>query len=597
MICRPETPSIRSAAGAGFTAFLLTLAACSQPAPESSPIERVRLALADQDGLGAEIILREMLTAGTPRQDLAAFFGEAELQQDQIAEARRWLENGEFTPQTRGRGFHMLGRLEMLDRNLPKAGKAFDRALESMPDNPELWVDIGRLRYLGGEQEQAIEASIHAVNLGPDNVPALQFRAQLVRDAEGMEAALPWYESALKRNPDNLALMGDYAATLGEFGRNHDMLVVARRMIELDERNPRAFFLQSVLAARGGQFDLARDLLARSGDLEREAPAAMMLSAIIDMEKGNFGSGSQMLDKLERMQPDNARIRLLVARSLWLGGNHRELIYRFKDRVMKPGTSPYLATLVGRSYEVLGLRDQAAPFLDFAAKPRDNGWRPIRADTALDVAEIRGPQSGRDAVALVRGLIGAGQADGAVANAEAFLRNAPGSGDALALAGDAALVAGQNMQAANYYARAAAIRQPWSLTRRMYAAEIAAERTRSGVTLLEHHLASNSANADAAIMLAEAELAEGNSQKAASLVDLAIANGAARDPRALVLRAQTALKLGDLATARDTAMRAYSLQKMSWEATANLAAVLAKTDGQTAQSEALARKAAKLSGR
>ncbi len=329
MICRPKFPSIRSNLCAGLAALLLTLAACSEPAPEIAPIERAQLALANQDGLGAEIILRDLLASGTPRQDVAAFLGEAELQQNQVAEARNWLEKGDFSPETSGRGFHMLGRVEMLDRNLPKAGKAFDRALESMPNSPELWVDIGRLRYLGGEQEQAIEASIRAAELGPDNVPALQFRAQLVRDAEGMEAALPWYEAALERNPENLALMGDYAAILGEFGRVHDMLVVVRRMVELDENNSRAFFLQAVLASRGGEYNLARNLLTRSGDLEREAPAAMMLSAIIDMEKGNYASASQMFDKLERMQPDNTRIRLLVARSLSLGENHRELVYRF----------------------------------------------------------------------------------------------------------------------------------------------------------------------------------------------------------------------------------------------------------------------------
>ena len=597
MICRPDVFSIRLNAGGRVAAVLLMLTACSEPAPDVPPIERVSLALAEHDGLGAEIILRQMLAAGTPKQEIAAFMGEAELQQDQIAEARKWLESAEFTPQTRGRGFQMLGRVKMADRNFPEAGKAFDRALESMPDNPELWVDIGRLRYLGGEQEQAVEASIHAVKLGPDNVAALQFRAQLVRDAEGAEAALPWYEAALERNPENLTLMGDYAATLGEFGRVKDMLTAVRRMVELDENNSRAFFLQAVLAARGGEFDLARNLLARSGDLERETPAAMMLSAIIDMETGNYASASQMLDKLERMQPDNARIRLLAAHSLSLGGNHRELVYRFKDRAMLPGSSPYLATLVGRSYEVLDQRDKAAPFLDFAARPRDAALRPLPSGMALDVATARGPQTGRDAVALVRGLVAAGQPGAAIANAEAFLRRAPGSGDALTLAGDAYLAAGQSRQAADYYARAAAIRQSWLLTRRMVAAEISAGRKRSGRTLIEYQLASHSSNTEAAIMLAEVELADGGAQKAALLLDLAIANGANSDPHALMLRAAAASARGDMKAARGAAMRAYSLQRMNPAATALLAEILAKTDGDSAQSQALARKAAKLRAR
>ncbi len=578
-------------------ATLLMLTACSDLAPEIPPLERARLALDRQDGLGAEIILRDMAARGTPIPEIAAFLGQAELQQNQVGDARRWLENADFTPQTQGLGYHMLGRVELAEGHLPMAGMAFDRALETMPGNPELWVDIGRLRYLGGEQKQAIEASLRALELGPDNVAALQFRAQLVRDSEGLEAALPLYEAALERHPESLTLLGDYAATLGEAGSTRDMLKIARRMIELDENNSRAFFLQAVLAARGGEFGLARNLLIRSGNLERGSPAALMLSGIIDMQQGNYASASQTLDRLERLQPDNQRIRLLAARCLALGGRHRELVHRFRDRAMLPGSPPYLATLVGRSYEALGQREQAAPFLDASAKPRSAALRAMQTEISLDVALSRGPRTGGDAVALVRGLIGAGQTGGAIANAEAFLARVPGSGDALALAGDAYLAAGQGGQAADYYAQAAAIRRSWPLTRRMVAAEMAAGRPLSGLTLLEHELADNSANSEAAVLLASAELAKGKAQKAAMLLDLAIANGASRDPEAQMLRALSAMAMGEMEMARMAAIRAYSLQRMNPAATALLAEILAESGDDTAQSQALARKAAILSAR
>lgn len=577
------------------------LTACSDPAPEVPALERARLALDRHDGLSAEIILREMAARGTPMPEIAAFLGQAELQQNQVSDARRWLENADFTPETRGLGYHMLGRVELAEGHLPMAGMAFDRALETMPGNPELWVDIGRLRYLGGEQRQAIEASLRALELGPDNVAALQFRAQLVRDSEGLEAALPLYEAALERYPDSLTLLGDYAATLGESGGARDMLNIARRMIELDESNPRAIFLQAVLASRGGEYALARNLLIRSGNLEQGSPAAAMLSGIIDMQQGNYASASQTLDRLERLQPDNQRIRLLAARCLALGGRHRELVHRFRDRAMLPGSPPYLATLVGRSYEALGQRDQAAPFLDAAARPRSTALRAMQAEIVLDVALARGPRTGGDTVALVRGLIGAGQTGRAIANAEAFLASAPGSGDALALVGDAHLAAGQGGQAADYYAQAAAIRRSWPLTRRMVAAEKASGRTNSGLALLEHLLADNSANSEAAVMLASAELDKGNVKKAGMLLDLAMANGASRDPGAQMLRARSAMAMGEMEMARMAAIRAYSLQRMNPTATALLAEILALTSassgGEAAQSQALARKAAILSAR
>jgi len=597
MICRPDNLPVRRFARGFLAAGLLVLAACSGTAPEIPPLERARLALAGDDGLGAEIILREMLAEGTPPPEIAAFLGEAKLQQNQLAEARRWLGTAAFTPATRGRGYHMLGRVELEEGHLAAAGKAFDQALQSIPDDPDLWVDIGRLRYLGGEQRQAVEASIRAVELGPDRASALQFRAQLLRDAEGLEAALPVYEAALANNPDSLPLLGDYAAALGESGRLKDMLTVVRRLAALDENNPRAFFLQAVLAARGGEFDLAGNLLIRSGGLERGVPAALLLSAIIDLEKGNYASASLTLNRLERMQPDNERIRLLAARSLALGGNHRELIYRFQGRAMACGAPPYLMTLVGRSYEVLGERGKAAPFLDLAAEPRTGALWALPAETTLDVALSRGPHSGRDAVAVVRALIAAGQTGAAITNAGAFLDRAPGSADAMALAGDAHLAAGQGNQAADYYAQAAAIRRPWPLIRRMVAAEIVADRPDSGMTLLEHYLADNPGHAESAVMLASGELAAGRPQKAAVLLDLAMMNGARRDPEALMLRARAALELGDMDAARTAAMRAYSLQRMNPAATALLAGILSHGSGQAAQSRALAYKAAKLRSR
>ena len=53
------------------------------------------------------------------------------------------------------------------------------------PRDPLVWVEIGRLRYAGGEQVQAIAASARALEIGPDNIRALEFRAQLLRDAQG----------------------------------------------------------------------------------------------------------------------------------------------------------------------------------------------------------------------------------------------------------------------------------------------------------------------------------------------------------------------------------------------------------------------------
>lgn len=592
MICTPDIRLVRLLAAAA----LLALSSCGEPAPPPPSLDEARAALSRGDPLGADIILHQLLEQGVPRAELAALMGEAELAQGELVEARRWLEPGEFDDASRGEGFHALGRLELREGRLPEAGRAFDEAFKSIPDDPELWVDIGRLRFLGGEQVQAIEASEKAVEFGPQNPVALQFRAQLVRDAYGMQASLHWFEAALQYNPDNLDLLGDYAATLGELGRAKDMLRVVRRMTELDRRNPRALYLQAVLAGRAGKYDLARRLLQLSNQRHREMPAGMLLSGIIDLRSGNYASAAQEFDKLLRQQPDNRRVRLLLARSLALGGNHRELVHRFGEEARLPSASPYLTTLVGRSHEALGDREQAAWFLERAASPRSGNLVAVQGDTPLDVAQMRGIEQGRNVLALVRGLIVAGNPAQAAQRAEAFHQRYPGSADALALAADANLAARNLSRAIELYEASAKVRRNWALTRKLVSAYRAAGRSGDAIALLRAHVAGDPANVEAVTMLAAAERADGATDRAALLYDHAIVLERKRDPDLMAARAELALEQNRPKRANTLARKAYLLQRENAQSARVLARVLAqsKADGagaMIAKADALSREA------
>ena len=567
MACRIEQ-LIRTALAVVLSGLM---AACAEAASEPSVDERLRTAFARGDGFGAELVLREQLADGTPRAELAAAMGEAELMQGELAEARRWLAPGEFSPDTRGHGFRQLGRLEMRDGNLPAAGAAFDQAYRAIPDDPDLWVDIGRLRFRGGEQAQAVQAARKAVALGPRNPAALRFRGQLVRDAHGVRAALPWFEAALESHPDDLGLLLDYAATLGEAGRPTDMLRVVRKVARLDPANREVFFLQAVIAARAGETVLARSLLTRSGNVERGLPAALLLSGVIDLRSGNYASASQTFDSLLSDQPDNARVARLLARSLSLAGSHRELVARFGDEGAGSRCSPYIDQLVARSLEKLGERGEAAAYLDRAGRSQSAALTALRERTEVEVADARGGERGDNALALVRGFVGRGQADRAVSEARRFLARNPGSADAMGLLGDACLAAQRVNCALETYREAADIRRPWPLTMRMLAALEANGDGHAMTDLLERQLLGEPANARVAERLAQVRAAKGQWEKAIPLIDHALLHGSSRDPASLVLRARAALALGDAKSAREAAKRAYWLMPQDGAAIALLA--------------------------
>jgi predicted Zn-dependent protease len=488
-------------------ACALALTACARGGAASSP-DDWRAALARGDGVSAEVALKHALRAGAPRAELASFLGEAELVQGDLVEARRWLGTAQFAPDVRAHGYHMLGRLRLREGDLAGAGQAFDQALRGQANNPELWVDIARLRYQGGEQAQAVEASRKALALGPDNPAALLLRAQLVRDARGNAVGLPLLERGLKAAPNDRDLLADYAATLGELGRASDMLAAVRRFAAAAPGDRRALYMQALLAARAGNADLARSLLQRSGDLDREMPAAILLLAVIDLDNGNPASAAQGFDRLLAKQPDNLRVQALLAQALAASGSDRELIARFGGRA----EDRTIALLVGRAYENTGDRGSAASYLDRASRPGPP--RVGRLASAGRLEAGRSPVDGSSAVALVRQQIAAGGAKSARIAARDWLRKQPGSADAMALAGDAAFAASDWKGALTFYRKAAAIRRPWPLVKRMAAALEATGDTSAAEHLVADFLSGEPNNAEAATLLAHRYAARGDRNRA-----------------------------------------------------------------------------------
>jgi len=354
-------------------------------------------------------------------------------------------------------------RLATGNGNLTEAGELYDEARELEPENPGLWVDIARLRFRGGEHLTAIEAADYAIELDPNYAPALLMRAQLVRDASGMEESLPWFEAAMQADPRNPEVVADYAATLGDLGRYSDMLTVVRELSSFAPNYPQVHYLQAVLAARGGDPVLASNLLSRSGQSERGVPSAMMLAAILEMQSGNFDSAAEMLEMLSERQPANMRVDELLARALWLGGRDRELIDRFARKAARADASPYLIMLVGRSLERRGQRDRGIPLIQRALESQ--------ADKQISLA---GSSQGSNMIPAVtaelRDFVEAGRVNAAQRAARTLLSRAPYSGDFHALAGDTELAAGREQDALEYYGTAASVRRSWPLTCKIIAA-------------------------------------------------------------------------------------------------------------------------------
>jgi tetratricopeptide (TPR) repeat protein len=567
----------------------LVLSAAASASPAGGPLAEAARALARGDGIAAEVAARRALDAGAVRSEVAAFLGEADLLQGDLSAARGWLGTGEFSPATEERGYHALGRLELEEGDLAAAAQAFDRALETGRGSARLWVDIGRLRYRAGQHHLAVDAAARAIAIDPADPRALEFQAQLTRDSKGVVAALPWFERALEKAPDDLGLLGEYAATLAEAGRHKDMLRVARRMVELDPRHPRGYFLQAVLAARAGLSDLARRLMSRTNGAYDEVPAGQLLAGVLELRTGNAALAVERFDELARRQPENAAVQLLLGRALLADGEANEVVARYAAAANRPEASPYLLALVGRAHEQLGARAEAARYLDRAARAGGSAIAvlPAGAEDALP------GDAGAD-VARVRQMLAQGRGGEAGAIAAELVDRFPDSIDVEILSGDAALLTGSASGALAAYGRAAAVRRDFALTERMVAAHRMLGHEQEAADVLAAYLAQNPRSAPASTLLGRLLARRGDWPRASLLFAHARSLGAG-DARLLADLAEAELALGEPAAARETASRAYALQRANGRVAATLARVMQDGEGRGREAQVLLAKAHKLS--
>lgn len=541
-------------------------------AAEPAGIEMVRAQIAAGNVVAAQLTIDNLLAEGRPRAELAALAGEAALDRGDLDEAREWLGSAGFNDSSAAHGHRMLSRLELQENIFRAAALALEHARRIATEDASVWVDIGRLRYRVGNHVAALEAAEKALQLGPDNVEALRFRVQLVRDSDGLLPAANWFANARQFAPQDEGLRLEHAAALLDAGEPNEAAMV---LDEIALEDAGSFYLQAVAAARNGAFIDARELLERSGEERRGTSAAQILSAVLDVESGNLNSAAQTLDRLSKTQPDNSQVHDLLAYALSSSGAHDELIYRYAARARGPQGSTWLRTLVGRAYEALDQRDQAAIYLDLAA-------RPAGALALLRPAET-GPSSQafacRDAI---RRLASDGDTSGSGRLAREFAQEFKGLSDGAALLGDALLADDQKSAALAAYERAAMARKSWPLILRMTATMDRDDAAK----LIASFAAANPNNAEASAFAADAYAAAGQWEEAAEHLDRTIVGGMRRTPWVLASRSVVSGKLGDSEAQLAWAIEAYELQRMNEAAIAALIDALPAEDQLRAELEA-----------
>lgn len=387
--------------------------------------------------------------------------------------------------------YRILGRVYMDRGDTIAAEEAFGKGLALAPKDDRLWTERARLRYVVSDLGGANAALERALALNPANVRALELRARTVRDQFGLLAALPWFERGLQIDPNDVPLLEEYGATLGELGRYRDMLVQARKILTLDTGNGKAFYMQATLAARAGDYALARRIMDKVTGRFGELPGPQLLIAVSDYELGNFNKAVERLDRLAASQPYNFDLQILKARALHRSGDHAAAWDTLSPLANRSDASPYTIVLAGRILEALGDRNAAAAQFDRAIAPQIAVPLPLPQPTYAIADASSDPANAAKVVPFVRQLLAAGQYERARMALQPLLSGNDGVVDAQLLAGDVEMLAGNIDGAVAAYERARKLALNEAVLGRLVSAYRAAGNLDAASAVIAQYLAYN----------------------------------------------------------------------------------------------------------
>ncbi len=460
-------------------------------------------ALQRGDAITAQLRFEAAVKQGVPLGDVRHLLANAYLIQGNAARVRDMADDTQVAPQFRAYAARMRAAVAP---DGPTAVREMALALQLAPDDTLVWSDTARARLMSGDVAGAIDASERALAINNNNVDALIMSGNLLRDRYGYAAGLAWYDRVLALQPRNTVAMAERAATLGELGRNRDMLAQTRVLLGISPNNPRAFYLQAVLAARAGEWGLAQSLIYHIGARMNAVPGFRMLAGLVELAQGNEEQALIHLRAAVEMQPDNRVARRLLGRTLWSSGDDRGAIDTLRPIADRPDADSYTLTVMGRACEKLGDRLAAGAYLDRAAQPLRPAATPFAA-------------SGSGPVALIRQLAGNGRATEAVGVAQGIERANPGSPGAIMLVGDTLGAAGRWRDAAEAYRRAANLQFSEGIALRLIDAMRRAGDDSAALAVVDVFLDQYPQSVAARLLAADAALAGRQWDRAGSLLE------------------------------------------------------------------------------
>jgi tetratricopeptide (TPR) repeat protein len=210
------------------------------------------------------------------------------------------------------------------NKEFEKALELLSPALQSSPNNPQLWTMQG-LAYSGeGHKQQALKSFNHALKISPEYLPALHGAIQIQFD-DGSAAAIPLLRRVLRLRPTDQT--------------SHGMLAV----LEYQHGN---------CPAAVTQFDEA-------GSLFDSQPTALHAYAACLVKTKQFDRAASIFQRTLALDPDNQKERRVLASIQLLAHKPQDAVATLVPLVESGNADPQSLELAANAYEDAGDTEKA----------------------------------------------------------------------------------------------------------------------------------------------------------------------------------------------------------------------------------------------
>ena len=403
--------------------------------------------LKNGDVIGAEVAFSEALRLGVNRAEVVvplALAYTAQGKQKLLLEQQQFALAG-LPPGTQVPLLLVRASASSDLGDIRAALKAMDDARAIDPKSSAAWLAEVPIRIRAGQIREATDAADRGMALGPNSTDAWYQKGTVMHVVGNLRAALAAYDNALKIEPENLEARVSRAGIYIDLGQITDAQRDVAELQRQSAHEPRAAYMQALLAERANKPGEAKAALKEVTalidpvpmDFIRYRPQLLMLNGLAHFGLNEGEKAKQYLEAFQKIQGNTPTAKLLA--QLYMRDGNTDRAVEVLDTYLKAQPNDGQAlTLLASALMSKGQNARAISLMQRALQTKDapefrtalglSLLRSGQAGTAtaqLEAALKADPRQTQAATSLVALYLRAGQAPKAVVVAESLVKQQP----------------------------------------------------------------------------------------------------------------------------------------------------------------------------